>query len=127
MFEVRYVKNNYEFAKVISIRIAVFVMEQNCSLEHEVDGHENDAKHVIALIDGKPAGCGRIIGTQGKTKLERLAVLREYRGEGVGRKIMEFMISQCKGKEVFIHAQAHLQGFYESLGFKAEGEAFDEY
>jgi predicted GNAT family N-acyltransferase len=62
-------------------------------------------------------------------KLERFAVVRERRGVGLGRRLVELTLTDARraGHGRFVlHAQTYLTRLYESFGFVAEGEAFDE-
>ena len=60
----------------------------------------------------------------------RIAVTKEYRGIGLGAKMLEFAKSQIEklgGEEIRIHSQKRAEGFYKKQGYEAFGEAdFDE-
>ena len=75
----------------------------------------------MAYWDGKAVGTARIRNLDSKTaKIERLAVLKEARGQGIGTKLMTkalaFLTDQGY-EEVIIHAQAYIKGLYEKMGF----------
>ena len=126
---IRLVKNKDEFKDVLDIRNKVFVIEQMVPPSLETDEFEDISKHVIALYNNKPIGCGRIRPIGNKIKLERLAVLKNYRSKGIGRQLMNFMIDYAKKQkpeEIFMHAQHYLKDFYEKFGFRTRGEVFDE-
>lgn len=119
-----------DFPGIQSVRYSVFQVEQGVSAELEFDGQDETATHFIALLDGKVVGTVRVRFLENNlAKIERLAVLQEARGSGTGRALMEkalaFLTDQDVS-EVVIHAQAYLNGFYESLGFVPEGERFEE-
>ena len=84
-------------------------------------------RHVLALAKNRDAvGTGRLEPTG---KIGRVAVLPQYRGTGVGSLIMGHLVNQATESgftRVYLHAQTAAQGFYERLGFRAEGPAFDE-
>jgi len=67
---------------ICSIRYEVFVDEQNVPEELEIDGLDNEAKHVLAFVDGVPIGTGRILSDG---HIGRVAVLKDYRGFGIGK------------------------------------------
>lgn len=119
-----------DFPGIQAVRYSVFQLEQGVSAELEFDGQDEAATHFVALMNSKVIGTVRVrfLGDN-FAKIERLAVLQEARGSGAGRALMkealEFL-TERDVSEVLIHAQAYLKGFYESLGFVAEGKLFEE-
>ena len=114
--------------QVIAIRKKVFIEEQNVPIDIEMDGLDDKANHVIAYLDNKPIGCARIRANS-FAKLERIAVMKDHRGKGFGRKITEFLIDYCKQKnvnEIRLHAQMYTADFYKKLGFLERGKTFFE-
>ncbi|MEM1205576.1 MAG: GNAT family N-acetyltransferase [Acidobacteriota bacterium] len=118
---------------VVAIRQRVFVEEQDCPPEEEFDVYDESATHVLAYVDDTPVATARWRATQhGGTqvaKLERFAVLPEHRGGGLGRRLVAHVMSEARRaghRRYLLHAQAHLEDFYGSLGFHAEGDEFEE-
>lgn len=120
-----------DFSVIEQIRYTVFQLEQLISAEEEFDGKDAESIHLLAYIESEPIGTLRIrnIG-QGIVKIERLAVLKAWRSQGVGKQMMEQAIACIydlgTNKLIRIHAQAHLKKFYTNLGFQAQGESFTE-
>ena len=59
----------------------------------------------------------------------RLAVLRIYRGRGLGAKAVLALVTEAENtgmKRVYLGAQKHAVGFYEKLGFSEYGEPYTE-
>ena len=56
----------------------------------------------------------------------REAVVREQRGVGIGSALVRHACSALSGESIHVHAQIGAVAFWESLGFVAEGERFDE-
>ncbi|HPG32340.1 MAG: GNAT family N-acetyltransferase [Lentimicrobium sp.] len=110
------------------IRRLVFVQEQNVSEEIEYDEFESICNHYLLFFHSKPAATCRWRITEKGVKLERFAVLKEFRGKGVGFKLLLFVMDEVLqlGKTVYMHAQEAVIPFYESAGFKAHGEVFIE-
>lgn len=107
--------------QVFAIRAAVFMSEQNCPYEEEFDGNDYCATQVMGRISGKPAAVIRIRYFAGFAKLERLAVLKAFRGTAVTRAVVEAAFEICRRKgysRVYGHSQARLVGFWEKFGFK---------
>lgn len=126
--KIQIVGNQKEFDDVIAIRKKVFIEEQNVPIDIEMDGLDDEANHVIAYLDNKPIGCARI-RMNSFAKLERIAVMKDYRRKGFGRKITEFLIDYCKQKnvdEIRLHAQIYTADFYKKLGFLERGKTFFE-
>ena len=95
----------------LEIRRVVFVGEQKVPLEDEVDGRDDQATHYLAewrqdtsgyVDDGwVPVGTARIrsvVDNQGQrvAKAERVAVLAEHRGHGVGKALMDALETDAK-------------------------------
>jgi predicted GNAT family N-acyltransferase len=127
------VENEADWAAARAIRQRVFVEEQACPPEEEWDEHDATARHLLGLVGEAPAACSRwrVVDYAGGpvAKLERFAVLPEFRGAGHGRQMVEAAMADAQraGHERFaMHAQAHLERFYASLGFRTEGEGFME-
>ena len=111
--KVRLVKNKKELNIVHKIRETVFIKEQKVSKDIEYDEHETSAKHIIAFYKDIPAGCARIRflrknkdknkkDNKSKAKLERIAVLKRYRGKSVGKALLKYMISYSKRRKAMV-------------------------
>lgn len=117
------------FDSVFIIRTKVFVDESKVDQEDEYDGFDHLSHHFLALHDSKPAGAARwrVIPGSGRIRLERIAVLKEFRRKGVGTALVEKMLENIpENQEVFVRAQSTNLDFFEKLGFKVEGEEFKE-
>lgn len=110
-----------------AVRRSVFIEEQNVPEELEWDAADEHAHHVLAT-DGNdtPIGTGRL---KADCHIGRMAVLRAWRGRGVGGTIVKALLSVAGKKGcgiVRLHAQTHAIGFYARFGFKVVGGEFDE-
>ncbi len=127
MIIIKVVTNREDLEKALSIRNTVFVKEQGIPIEEEQDEHESTATHYLAYIDGTVCGTCRVRNTDKGQKIERNCVLPEYRNRGVGKKLIEHVISQLDPSyPIYLHAQVGVQFFYEALNFLAEGDIFYE-
>ena len=64
-----------------------------------------------------------------KIRLMQVAVDTVYRGEGVGRELIKYAEKRAKEagySQIVMHAMLSVVGFYEKLGYHAEGDIFDE-
>jgi predicted GNAT family N-acyltransferase len=109
------------------VRRAVFVVEQQIPEQDEWDEADLICMHALALTGKRDAvGTGRLEPTG---KIGRLAVLKEYRGLGVGEGLLEWLVGQARRQgleSVYLHAQVHALKFYLRHGFVAQGPEFDE-
>ena len=108
-----------------AIRETVFMKEQNVPKDEEWDGQDEASWHYLAKADGNETiGCARLMRSG---QIGRMAVLREYRGLGVGELLLNNVVSQAKELKmnlIFLHAQTYAVGFYERAGFRAHGDEF---
>ena len=133
------------------LRVDTFVNEQHTSFAEIDDADaEPGTHHVLAYIHpgadlrwgtpdpGSPLkliGPARIFGPAEEQQIGRLAVLPEFRGFGVARRIVEATLDVARGRAaaldpvsqqavVKIDAQVATQPFYASYGFEPVGEPF---
>jgi predicted GNAT family N-acyltransferase len=112
------------------VRRAVFVEEQAVPPEEEWDELDAVATHFAALSEGVGVvGTARLVreGTAGR--VGRMAVLKEWRRQGVGAALMEAVLHHAEDlglETLFLHAQTHAKDFYARFGFRPEGDLFYE-
>ena len=124
--KIQLVKTKKEYEDILEIRKKVFVEEQNVPFNIEIE-HEEDSKHVICFSDQLAVGTGRWRKTKNGIKLERFAVLTDYRNKGIGKKIVNFILSEISSNNtIYLHAQEAVVNFYKKLGFKVSGKKFYE-
>ena len=128
--EIRLTSGSEEFPEALRIRRAVFVDEQGGPPEDEPDAWDASARHWLVLLGGQAIGTARLYEpSPGVGKVGRVAVLPEFRGAGVGRRLVEEVAAHARAhgyREVILDAQTAACAFYERLGFTAEGEVFME-
>ncbi|PSP95608.1 GNAT family N-acetyltransferase [Halobacteriales archaeon QS_4_62_28] len=112
------------------VRRDVFVEEQGVDEAIEIDGKDPDADHVLARKDGKPVATARLrVIDETIGKIERVAVLADYRDSGIGRQVMdriELLAGDRSLERLELHAQTHVEGFYERLGYETVSDVFEE-
>lgn len=127
--DIHVVTNKKELKEAFSLRRSVFVDEQHVPEELEFDGLDDDAVHFIMYYKKNPVGCARLRIFDASAKLERIAVLKDYRGKGFGKHITAYLIDYCKVKkihELYLYSQTYVSGFYEKFGFKSKCDVFFE-
>lgn len=118
---VKVVHNSDEYFQVAAIRAAVFIGEQQCPYFEEFDGNDFAATHLIAYVNGEPAGCMRIRFFGDCAKMERLAVRREFRKSRTSFNLVKASVELCRQKgfrKLYGHARNDLLRFWQSFGFK---------
>jgi predicted GNAT family N-acyltransferase len=124
----RFSFNDKELAEqAFAIRRKVFVDEERIDPNLEYD-HEEDAHHYLLLLGRKALATARWRETEKGIKLERFAVLPEFRNRGLGGIILKEMINDVVplGKTIYLHSQLRAVPFYERHGFVKEGPVFYE-
>lgn len=116
-----------ELEQVFAVRREVFVVEQNCPPELEWE-FEDESTHFLAKVDGQPAGAARWRKTANGYKLERFAVLQQYRGQGVAQLLVQSVIDDLPEDATYIYLNAQIQavGLYKKFGFVPTGPQFEE-
>ncbi|MBP5399634.1 MAG: GNAT family N-acetyltransferase [Alphaproteobacteria bacterium] len=62
-------------------------------------------------------------------RMMQVAVDEKYQREGVGHQLVEYAVKKAKSagfSKLVMHAMLSVVSFYEKLGFKPEGDIFDE-
>ena len=116
-------------AEAWAIRRRVFIEEQGVPEEIELDEDDARAIHALALQDGRPVGCGRMVAHDDYVKIGRMAVMREQRGRGIGRRLLLFLMERARNagfRRAVLDAQLHAEEFYCKQGFVPVGEMFKE-
>lgn len=108
-----------------AIRKSVFVEEQGVPLEIELDAADATATHFL-LWDwhGNPIACARLLP---EGKVGRMAVLPQWRGKGLGDRLLTAVIAEAKRRgwfELRAAAQASVTAFYTQAGFEPVGDPF---
>jgi len=115
-----------------AIRTKVFVEGQNVPAEAEHDAYDAEgATHYLArAADGTPCGAARWRQTDAGVKLERFAVLTEYRNQQAGaallKQVLQDVDATYPGAVVYLNAQLPAVRFYERHGFEKTGPMFEE-
>ncbi|PJA74123.1 GNAT family N-acetyltransferase [bacterium CG_4_9_14_3_um_filter_65_15] len=127
---VRRAESPADILKVMVVRGIVFIEEQGVDWDGEIDGFEDESVHVLGEADGEPVASGRLrMLPDGWAKLERVAVRPRWRGRGIARQVVDFLLAEAgrRGATRFkLHAQVYLEKFYAEFGFTREGAVFDE-
>ena len=126
--------------EALALRQEVFILEQDCRYL-DADGVDLRALHLIGR-DQNDNICAYLRAFQDPPpppqpphplnpnwSIGRVLIRQDRRGEGLGQALVQEALTrlQARGARRFaLHAQSHLKGFYEALGFQVTGEEFTE-
>ncbi len=114
-------------ARLEYVRRQVFIIEQKIPESEEWDDADENSSHVLAFSKKRDVvGTGRLEPTG---KIARLAVVGEYRGQGVGSAMLIRLVEEARQRgfdQVYLHAQTHALNFYRKFGFVSDEEIFSE-
>ena len=121
------VTTKQDYNDCLNIRKKVFIEEQNINEKLENDDYKVNANYIVAKIGSLTIGTARFRKTSKGTKLERFAVLKEYRNHGIGKALVLFLLKKLKNeKNIYLNSQEEVVNFYLKLGFKIVGDIFYE-
>lgn len=128
MIKVKWIEAALPFEESKTVRRTVFVDEQGYTEAEEFDEIDNLVPHLVLLDGDKPVATGRLIMQPDKTaKLGRIAVLKNYRGQHLGAKIVEELLKRAKTEgatRAYVSAQTYAVPFYNRFGFKEYGSEY---
>jgi predicted GNAT family N-acyltransferase len=117
-------------ADAYQVQQQVFTGEQGIPEELVFDKDDNGALHIIIREGKQVIGTARVTFPRAEqAKLERMAILKPYRGRGLGSRMVSFIVAEMKNgeiKEIVLNAQYEVIPFYETCGFQSIGLPFQE-
>lgn len=121
-----------EMYALLELRADIFVVEQNC-VYLDPDGKDQFAMHLLGVENNKLVAYLRLFPP---TEIEnyvvfgRVVTARSARAQGYGKQLISELIKYCKthypNTLIKCSAQFYLKKFYESFGFVAYGDVYDE-
>lgn len=115
----------------LALRRRVFEGEQGVPAEVVVNADDERALHAIAYdeADGSVVGTLRLVPRGDACKAGRVAIDPSRRGQGIGAALMRFAADLARKlgyAQLVLNAQMSAMGFYERLGYRAEGDTIAE-
>lgn len=108
------------------IREQVFIREQGIAPEDEWDDLDATAVHFMVYDKEQPIATARLLPQH---SVGRVAVLMPYRKQGIGKILMQHIIDYARNQKLpylKLSAQTYVTAFYEALGFKVQGEIYQD-
>jgi len=109
------------------IRTKVFIEEQNVERKLEYE-FEEQGNFYLLYFKNIPIATARWRETKIGIKLERFAMLEEYRNQGLGGKLLKAVMDDVLplNKNIYLHSQVNAVTYYERAGFVKKGDMFVE-
>ncbi len=130
MSKIHLLKLNFkdtDFSIIRDIRKNVFTAELGISESNLFDDEDEKCDHFI-LFDGKqPIGSIRVLLVENNVKLERMAILSEFRARNYGRCAIFQIIEYYQTKQyhkIILDSIYQVRNFYKKCGFVEEGAIF---
>ena len=127
------VERREEFLSALAIRRKVFQEEQGVDPALDLDGKDGEAQHFLSYCNNMAGGTARVRyftdNHLALARIERVAVLPEFRRHGVGKVTAEYILNFLKLNWVDkadLIAQERVKGFYEKIGFRPIGRPFEK-
>ena len=129
--EVRWAAGEEEMLGAIAVREEVFCREQGVSRAEELDGRDEEARHVVALAPGggQVIGTARVLVDGEDAKIGRVAVERVWRLRGIASRMLDLALDGARERgctRARLAAQIEAAALYERAGFAVESEPFEE-
>lgn len=119
-----------ELYTIMQLRIAVFVVEQQCPYQ-EVDDIDPRAMHLwLSDEKGATVAYARIYDDGKFARIGRVLVAPAFRKQKLGEQVVAeaiaWIMQYSVRDQIKIEAQAHLQSFYQKFGFVTTSEEYLE-
>ncbi len=110
-----------------AIRRTVFIEEQHVdpAIEYE---YEDEGHYYLLFYEDMPIATARWRETDKGIKLERFALLKEFRNRGLGSQLLKAVLKDVVplGRQIYLHSQVAAVNYYKRAGFRKEGAHFFE-
>ena len=130
MSEINILKLNFndeDFLHIRHIRKSIFNTELGISESELFDKHDETCDHFLIFDGKKIAGSVRIRSMGQTIKLERMAILKDFRIKNYGKNCILQIIEYYSTKgfcNIILDSIYSVRGFYKKCGFIEEGEIF---
>lgn len=117
-----------ELYALLRLRVAVFVVEQQCPYQELDDlDLQTSTRHLWLPGAAEPAGCLRITtDADGTRRVGRVCTAGWARGTGAGGQLMSAAMDELGDAASVLSAQTYATGFYERFGYRAVGDVYTE-
>lgn len=122
--------NSPEYRQMINLRYEILRKPLGLQFTEEELDREKEDILIGAFDDDRILACCLLTRLDPSTvKLRQMAVENSQQGKGIGATMMNFAenVARDRGYKVMaMHARKTATGFYEKLGYRVEGDEFQE-
>jgi len=127
----RWADGNADMEGALAVRMRVFCEEQGVPAEEELDGLDEQALHLVAVLaeSGEVVGTLRLLFAGETVKVGRVAVEREWRGRAIASRMLEVALEQARRRgslQARLASQIEVVELYREAGFEVQSEVFQE-
>ena len=119
-----------EYKEMVALRMEILRKPLGLSFNEEDLAKEKDDILLGAFEDDKLVACCILTRISAETcKLRQMAVHQKMQRNGIGAALMNFAENVARDagfRSMIMNARKTAQGFYEKLGYKADGNEFIE-
>ena len=119
--------HNKEFSYVRDIRESVFYDELGISKQELFDNNDESCDHFLIFDGRKVVGSVRMLSMEKIVKLERMAILKDFRTKNYGRNCilqLKEYYSEIGFSQIILDSIYSVREFYKKCGFIEEGNVF---
>ncbi len=127
--EIREPASGDELRAAFDLRYEVFCNEQGVPLELELDEHDADALHLVAVEEGEVVATCRLLRVGDTVKFGRLVVAQRARRRGIAADMLaetERRARELRARRLVLSAQTYAVKLYEDAGYVAFGDTYDD-
>ncbi|GBU10476.1 hypothetical protein AwErysi_00920 [Erysipelotrichaceae bacterium] len=120
------------FNDALHVRKVVFSREQGYDSTIDYDSIDQNSWHIVIYDNNTEIATARLYRNfeQNVYGIGRVAVMHAYRGQNLGKLVMDELIKQAiasgEFRRIILHSQVPAQNFYQKLGFTTVGEIYLE-
>jgi len=111
-----------EFERYYELRWEILRKPWNQPKGSEKDEYEEEATHIIACINNKIIGVGRIhMNSKEEAQIRYMAIKGRYRGKGIGGLVLKELerVAKEEGADyIILNARKNVVDFYKYHGYK---------
>lgn len=115
--------------EVFNIRSLVFGSELKYDNSYSHDDFDSFGKNVLVYDCDKPVGTGRLIFKDSKYIIDKICVLKEYRGNSYGELIIRMLVRKAVdigAEKTYAQIEKGFRGLFEKIGFIVDKEFENE-
>lgn len=126
---ITWVTDDQQLQQALALRERVFCDEQGVAREEEIDGLDDEARHLVALDGERVVGTLRLLVRGDVAKIGRVAVDSSWRRRGIGLALTELGVQGAREAgcaSAVLASQTYAVELYEKAGFAVDSDVFYE-